>query len=555
MLDQSHLVLSDDKQAVFVHVTAQDRAITATDIKALLVRSPYGHYEIDNSAIEDAVVKFSQVIEDPLLLEGERILVQLATAVNASIEIEIADNKMAAWGIIVAAKGGTHITAAQLSEAMRNAGIRNGLQKNRAINLLKLALSAPPGQRIRKVIALGRKPEDGIDSRFERLVETLKERMLVPKERDDGTVDMRELGSFVTVEPGMPLMLRHPYVEGHSGLTITGTEVPFYRGKEIDFDAGEGVDIDENDNNRLIATKTGLPLETENGMKVDDALIIDNVDIGTGNIDFPGSVLVSGNIAEGMSVKAGGDVHVAGFVESAQIESGGDIVVTQGVIGHRVQEGTMHYSCEINCKGSFNAGFVQYSKVTAKKAIFVTNQLLHSSVDSGQEVSVIDKAGRKGTIVGGKVHAGGRISTIVLGAQAGTATELSIMGEYTQIVARYHELQDAEKQCHDEISRVIKAQLGLKREADAAVRKELSDQLDQEINQHRSDLYRISKELEDNVQQTEDFLDSAKVIVRKELHPNIRLKIADKQHFNKKTLGPSESVFEAGVLDFKSLGS
>ena len=54
-----------------------------------------------------------------------------------------------------------------------------------------------------------------------------------------------------------------------------------------------------------------------------------------GNINFTGSVVIHGDVLEGYSVKAKGDITVMGIVEGARLSAGGDILLHKGMRGMR----------------------------------------------------------------------------------------------------------------------------------------------------------------------------------------------------------------------------
>ena len=76
------------------------------------------------------------------------------------------------------------------------------------------AKEATPGTLLRLPVAQGKAAVNGQDTRFERLVETPVERILKPQELDHGRVDMRDLGTILTVKAGAQLMRRHPRPRG-----------------------------------------------------------------------------------------------------------------------------------------------------------------------------------------------------------------------------------------------------------------------------------------------------------------------------------------------------
>ena len=58
-----------------------------------------------------------------------------------------------------------------------------------------------------------------------------------------------------------------------------------------------------------------------------------DVSLKTGNILFLGTVIVKGNVEDGFSVKASGNIEVKGSVGKCELDAEGDIVVHQGIAG------------------------------------------------------------------------------------------------------------------------------------------------------------------------------------------------------------------------------
>ncbi|MPW29708.1 DUF342 domain-containing protein [Agarivorans sp. B2Z047] len=554
MLELSCLRLSQDKLAALIEITPQESHVSVSDVKALILRSNFGDYLVDEEAIDDAVAKFAELRESPDLIEQwGQTFVKLANIRNAEVTIDVSEDKMVARATITAAYGGNPISQGDLVSAMQEAGVVFGLQKKRALALLAAAKQADPGVKIKKVVALGRQSVDGEDSRFERFVATPKERLLKPKETEDGRVDMRDLGNLETVEPDVELMRRHPHTHGQAGKNVCGEELPFKQGHEVPFTVGEGTKIAVNDANLILADRTGLPLEIENGMKVDDVLSIKSVDVSYGHVDFAGSVLITGNVGDGMKVKASGDVHINGFVESASITAGGDVVVGKGVIGHRLMEGDENYSCTINAKGELHATFVQYSHIDAGKDVTITSQLLHSKIETDGKVTVSDASGLRGTLVGGSIDAGGEISAVVLGATAGTATQLTISGDFDDIQEERRSLNNIKHTLHDKLSKVLDAQMKLGSTKQEDREEGMADKLSATLHHTRQELVQIDFALDYNQQMEDQFFSNARLTVKKELHPNVRLDIVGHKLFTNREYGPTETKYEDGKMTFTPL--
>ena len=162
------------------------------------------------------------------------------------------------------------------------------------------------------------------------MVQTLKDRLKAPKLKEDGSVDMRDFGKLASVKPGELLVQQQPATPGQEGFTVLGDVLPAKPGEVHTLIAGEGTEISKNNPMELLSTIAGVPVEINNGMRVDDIFTISEVTVKSGHIDFNGSVIVSGNIEPGMRVKAKGDITIFGTVESAQLTADGNITVKQG---------------------------------------------------------------------------------------------------------------------------------------------------------------------------------------------------------------------------------
>ena len=138
---------------------------------------------------------------------------------------------------------------------------------------------------------------------------------------------MRNLGAIICVQKGTELLRRMPPTEGRNGYTVGGDVINAKSGEWIKFRPGDGTVISDGDENLLLADISGMPKFKDQKMWVDDIFICKGVNVGTGNVDYDGSVLVNGDVTEKMLIHATGDVTVNGFVESATIHAGGDIIM------------------------------------------------------------------------------------------------------------------------------------------------------------------------------------------------------------------------------------
>jgi len=333
---------------------------------------------------------------------------------EASVALEA--SKMAAYLTISPPFGGAPVTSDKVHSAIEQAGVVFGLD-NEAIER-----AIETGQADNVLIASGRQPVHGEDGRVESQIPIMKERR--PQLDEHGLADYRNLGDVLVVHIGEALVRRIPATAGEPGETVLGQEIPATPGKEVVFTPNlSGVAPAEDDPDVLIAAISGQPVLVTNGVIVEPTYSAEQVNLGTGNIVFDGTVSVRGDVHAGMSIRATGDIHIAGTVEATSgestLEAGGDIVVKGGVIGRAdAGEGKREVS-HIHCKGSFTARFIQNTWVFAEDSIYVEDTAMQSDLFAANQIIVgNENSSGKGQIIGGSVRATLLVKAKVIGSQA-----------------------------------------------------------------------------------------------------------------------------------------
>jgi uncharacterized protein (DUF342 family) len=421
MLEPSVVALSADKNQAELRIIPNNHGpISAQDIRSVLMQTDFAMLFPIIPAIDKAVVEVNALCgRDP---GDHQLFFAIAERKDGLVSISVRDDKMQASMKITSAWGGKDISLPDILNALKNQKIKMGLSKPKIMALMQRLSILPPGECCEGVIACGKAAVKGENATLTRKVALARERLLQPQEREDGSVDMRNLGALITVKPNDILMIKTPATIGSPGFNIHGDVLQQITGQDKPMEPGTGTSLHPKDPNKLIATVPGQPVENRQGMQVDDMLQIKDVDVRYGHVNFKGSILITGDVHEGMEVKASGDVTVMGFVDSATIEAQGDVIVSKGIIGRLIKD--QELSTNITASGQICAQFVQYSHLQAQGNILVTKQLLHSHSTAGDSITVSDAQGRRGDLIGGKATAAKGIRAIVLGAKASTKTEL-----------------------------------------------------------------------------------------------------------------------------------
>ncbi len=403
---------------IIIKVPVSTAAITADHIRQALAATDYAKCFLLQAQLDNLLAEYQQLrvkVQDKTLEENAKVLTYpIAEIRPAEVRFEVSEDKMAAFAFITAAYGGAPLAANALVKAAQDAGIVFGFQKDNIIRLVQEALKAPPGLQIKAEIASGRVVKQGVNSRFEPLIDDMVSRRKKPVAASVSKADLRDFGAIPSVTAGQPIMQRFPPTPGEPGFTVTGEKIAPEPGTQVDWQLGSGVKLSDSDPNVLIAERDGMPRAIDNGATVDDVFNIKNVDLTSGHIIFKGSVVISGSVIAGMKVIAEGNVFVQGVVEGQLIEAGGDINVTGAIIGHQLANSS-EFSTVLKAKGDIHCSMAQYSELHCQGDLFATKYLMHCAVEA-QSVLVGTADKITGKVVGGTYQLAKSLSCGQLGS-------------------------------------------------------------------------------------------------------------------------------------------
>ena len=386
---------------------------------------------------------------------------------DASCRIEVSEDQMQAELIITAAQGGHHLETPDAKEAITENRITHGVQFEWISRLVKEAQMAEPGSEVSGIIAEGTPAGPGIPSEFDFMVVPFEDRVLQPQSRDDGSLDMHNLGDIEVVDVGQPLVRRIPSRPGENGSDVLGNVIMSEALKDDPFDIGEGTEVSPDDPHLLIAQRHGVPLKMARGMRVSEVLVVNDVDLQTGNVEYDGSVMIKGDVKNGMHVEATADIYVNGFVENARLTAQGDVIIKQGIIGKanatKDPEGDQAEDACVVKGRNVIARYAQHAFIEAEQNVEMGAQLLHCRVLGCQELHVGDPAKRKAKLVGGVANIGGAAHIGTLGSVAGAQTVLNFDLKAGPIQEAIKEKQDLLDQKLETINGLVEAILSLKK--------------------------------------------------------------------------------------------
>ena len=522
MLSQDTLEISADK--ISIAITPQENEIKAIEICQLLRRLKNN----DLMELDENITKAADMINKLTRDHTADVVsdIVIAQAKDASLSVEIVNEDMKAVITVNAPWGGNTVRLKDLEHFIKLQGIKAGVLSDTFSTHLKAAEKLKPGQTYQFDAAIGQPAINGNNSQFKILVSTMEERELKPQQRANGKVDMHDLGKVATVAVNSPLIERIPATLGTEGFTVLGKVLPAIAGESIDFPTTDGTQISKDNDNLLVSALEGIPRLHQGSIAINDVLKVKNVDIGFGNINYKGNVIVQGDVCEGMTVESQGDITVGGCVNSATLIAGGNIIVEQGIFGKKRREDES-LTCHVQAQGSINAQYMQYAKVTAGVNVHAQTQLLHCVVIADDSVIVANKGLNKGTIFGGSVEAKNKVSCIELGGNAGSKTVISLNAKLDTIREEIDAHQSTLNKEFPVLQQLIAAHDKVKT-LDSAQQKQLLSKLKRNIDKKVAIIVDIKKKMAIANEHIQAEQDAMSIVAKHTLYDGVKIKM-DKQ--------------------------
>ncbi len=261
---------------------------------------------------------------------------------------------------------------------------------------------------------------------------------------EEESVNFKELGGVTVVRSGETIAYISDEIEPIDGKDVFGKVIKSSPLDRKPFRFGKGVLLKGKE---VVSRLAGEPILDDLFLDVVPVLKIDrDVDYHTGNVRFPGSVIINGSIRDGFTVAAGKDISVGGNIESARVFSGGSITVKGGVIARG--QGRIWASKGLTAK------FIENAYVESGGDVIVERAILHSTVKSRTWVRV--KVKRPGSIIGGSIWAFLGVEAYNIGSDFGTPTEIVVGIDYV-LADRLKRIEDGIKKLEPVLQRVGKS--------------------------------------------------------------------------------------------------
>jgi uncharacterized protein (DUF342 family) len=532
------LKLSPNKRTVEIKLEPLllETVVEAVAVTQAFNQSKYSGYFLDESAVLSVCDAFKQAQENN---EMEPIEFIIAQAVDAEIEIGIAGDKMVAEVTLTSPFMGDIPSVDDIFAILANHEVVRGISKKRIKNLLDKTAKAEGGRHFSDLVAKGLPPRMGKDSYIKALIPDALERMLTPKITDAEKVNMRDFGEIICVKANQAIAQRMPPTTGRAGFTVIGKELPSEPGNWKQINLGEQAYIEETQENIVLAKIAGLPKVSNAKVDVDNVFVSKGVNVATGNINFDGSIIINGDITEKMQVVAKGDVTVNGFVESAYIEAGGNIIITLGASGK-----LQNADCEFKSGGSIYVGHAQGVNIQANGDLIVDKQLAYSNVCCKGHITVGKINNPLGKVFASTISCNKSISAGHVGAVSGSSLILDYSESYNKMIETHERLlEQFESLSSTNADHEIKISKIKNRKPSAALEEKLA-LVTQELELERVFLNWLRINVDESKELIDNFAREAKVVANRALHHGVTIKLNNKKWQAKEEYKKCQIVIE-----------
>lgn len=325
------------------------------------------------------------------------------------VEVVVSEDSMLAWGTFFHAteSQGKLLVWTEFLTSLQTVGLGSCLlERDIQEALFRFNTGHPSPEKI--VIAKGRAPQAERPAYLK-----LEPRFYNHHFRDQGgaQVDFKEFSPFVIVKKGELIargILPRP---GTPGMTVYGSEIPAGKKDIKHLRPGPHTLFAHGKVFSRIAGRFTLEGDV---FDVSDSLELDGgVGYGTGNLFFPGSVVVKGVVSDGFKLVAGAGITVKGPLDASEVMCHGDLVCEGGVIGKKPGL--------VRVGGTVKALFVEHCQVEALGTITISKALLHTTVKTNGDLN-LEEGGR---IVASNVWVRGNLHCGQLGGENGPVKVVS----------------------------------------------------------------------------------------------------------------------------------
>ena len=308
----------------------------------------------------------------------------------------------------------TDVTAEAIEAILISRGVRPTRITHEAAQVLAKQIINAPSEPAEAVVAEGVAPIAGVDGRFE-LDETLAERATTPaNEGGETEFDHYARSAFIIVEKDERVGTVYPHSEAQDGVDVRGKIIKATPGRPCQLAFDDSVDV--RSDGSVIALRKGRLEHTPTKLSIDPVLEIEEyVDFSTGNVSFPGDVIIRKGVRDCFTVEVGGSLEIIELVEAAIIEAKGSVILRRGMAGRG--------KGQLSAGGDLEARYLDGAEVKVHNDLKIQRELTNCVTHVGRSINSASCS-----VIGGElwIRFGGVVRSIGGEAEAETLVRLGV---------------------------------------------------------------------------------------------------------------------------------
>jgi uncharacterized protein (DUF342 family) len=336
---------------------------------------------------------------------------------NGKVVIRFSEDDLEAWAdFMPPLQGGAEITSDYLLAMLERFNIKQGVRWD-AIKAIALQCNRTRKPVKNVLVAQGIRPVKEVNEYFEINPHLVKQKSPVPDKNRNDQIDYRSHSPFIIVNKDQALATKKPRTPGREGKNVHGDLLPFETIAVEGAKPGDNTRIDEK---YIISEINGQLVEEKRVLNVRKNLVIKgSVGYATGNIIFPGDVIIEGAVSDGFKIYSGGSVIIQQTFDVTEVIAKGDLNVAGGIVGRG--------RAFLKVGGSIRTKFIQNCKVACRKTIVIEAGIVNSNIFVMEKLDL----GDRGRILGGEIYAIKGIRAGSVGKEAGKSTHIHCGVDFT----------------------------------------------------------------------------------------------------------------------------
>lgn len=377
---------------------------------------------------------------------------QQQTGETATLRIAIAENSLRAWieapglGLLLQSPPteAQLVALAQKSRLLVNEDVGRRLHEYAELigayaAAEKSGAEGKPEIPERFLIAEGRAPVEGAHATFEWAPEYARS---VQDWQGDDAINYYELNSVVTIEAGASIGRIVRERDGVLGTDVFGKET---RPKVLNgqpLKVGNGLKLSDAKAGTIVTEQAGRVVEKDGKLFLDPVLTVgQDVDFSSGNVDSVIDVHIRGTVKPNFVVKSTGAITIESAIESAAVESGGDLQVRRGIFGQ-------DSDYVIRVGGDLTTNICDSTQIEVTGDATVSREIITSRLYIRGQLNI-----EHGAVVGGEVYARNGAKIKVVGSDLGVETRIAV-GEDGAAMYRAQQLEGQVKKYREQAEQI-----------------------------------------------------------------------------------------------------